>query len=325
MSRGLAFAALVAGCVLLAAGYVGWSAQRDSDESSSTTGSASVTDVTQGNRILFQNVIRERDYARIASVPVAKPGKTREVSGMVCERVHYAAGHGFCLRPRRNVLAPSYKAILLDAALRPQREVSLPGINNRARVSPDGRYAAATGFVTGDSYADKSFSTRTFIVDMSRGKVLANLEDYDVYRDGERIRSIDFNFWGVTFAHNSNRFYATLGTRGTTFLVRGDIPKKRIDVVRENVECPSLSPDNKRLAFKKRVGRGEWRLSVLDLRTLNETPLAETRSVDDQAEWLDNGNVLYGLDASIWVVPANGRGSPRELIPDALSPAVVRS
>jgi hypothetical protein len=54
--------------------------------------------------------------------------------------------------------------------------------------------------------------------------------------------------------------------------------------------------------------------------------------VDDQAAWLDDDTILYGLgrddDASpttdVWAVPADGTGTPRLLIEKAWSPAVVR-
>ena len=78
-------------------------------------------------------------------------------------------------------------------------------------------------------------------------------------------------------------------------------------MIAEDVECPSLSPDETRVAFKRRQG-DNWRLHVLDLDTGREYPLAETRSVDDQVEWLDD----------------DGRGRPRVYRRDALSPAVVR-
>jgi hypothetical protein len=45
---------------------------------------------------------------------------------------------------------------------------------------------------------------------------------------------------------------------------------------------------------------------------MEETPLAEARSVDDQVEWLDNQRILYGLSRDIWVVRADGSGSPRK-------------
>jgi len=49
--------------------------------------------------------------------------------------------------------------------------------------------------------------------------------------------------------------------------------------LRRNVECPSLSPDGTRIAFKERVAaRGDGRLHVLDLRALRDWQLAERRS-----------------------------------------------
>jgi hypothetical protein len=319
MKRRVAFALLVAGSLALAGGYVGWKA---SSASRASLAGAASTNVVGGDRIVFQNVNRENGYAQVSSVPFADPGGKRRLSGLVCERIHFSAGRGICLMPSRNVLGHAYDAILLDSRLRRRHEIRLPGINSRARISPDGRYAAATGFVTGDSYAGDSFSTRTFILDLERGDKVANLEDFEVYRaDGSRVRSIDFNFWGVTFARGG-RFYATLKTKGRTYLVRGDISARRLDVLREGVECPSLSPDGKRIAFKKRIAEAAWRLSVLNLETLEDRPLAETRSVDDQAEWLNNDELLYGLDASVWTVRADGNGTPRMLIRDALSPAV---
>ena len=51
-------------------------------------------------------------------------------------------------------------------------------------------------------------------------------------------------------------------------LVKGDAVTHTAEVVAEGVECPSLSPDNRRIAYKKRVydgGRLLWRLAVLEL------------------------------------------------------------
>jgi hypothetical protein len=85
--------------------------------------------------------------------------------------------------------------------------------------------------------------------------------------------------------------------------------------------------------FKRLIGarsRGWWQLARLDLTTNTETVLTrETRSVDDQVEWLDDSAVLYhltgsGTAADLWVLPVDGRSSPRRLLASAYSPAVVR-
>jgi hypothetical protein len=139
------------------------------------------------------------------------------------------------------------------------------------------------------------------------------------------------NFWGVTFADDDRTFYATLATKGSTYLVRGDLRARTVTTVRSNVECPSLSPDGTRIAFKKRVKGlskdAPWRLYTLDLRTLRETPLAEPRSVDDQAVWRDDHTLVYALPgdygADLYTIPSDGTGKPRRISTAAVSPAYV--
>jgi hypothetical protein len=194
-----------------------------------------------------------------------------------------------------------------------------------------------TVFVSGHSYAEGAFSTHTTIVDTASGEQVADLEQLTVLRDGERFESPDFDFWGVTFARDSNRFYATLGTGGKTYLVAGDLAARQMTVLREGVECPSLSPDETRIAFKKQTGSGGtalWQVAVLDLATLSETVLStETHNVDDQVEWLDDGHLLYGLPAApapagavtnVWSLATDGSGPPQLLASGAWSPAVIR-
>lgn len=244
-----------------------------------------------------------------------------------------AADRGLCLSADRGVIT-TYQASILDAQLRPTRSFPLPGIPSRTRVSPDGRLGALTVFVSGHSYAAFGFSTETRIVDLTSGESLGNLEELAVWKGGRRFQAVDFNFWGVTFAGDGNRFYATLGAGDERYLVTGDAARREMRVLRANVECPSLSPDNRRLVYKKRLsgfGPVRWRLHALDLETMDETPLAETRSVDDQVEWLDDHRVLYALPeeqpsaaTNVWVAPADGSADPQLLIRGAASPTVAR-
>jgi Tol biopolymer transport system component len=112
--------------------------------------------------------------------------------------------------------------------------------------------------------------------------------------------------------------------------VQGDVAARKMTILHKNVECPSLSPDGTRIAFKKPIPPGNWQLTVLDLATMTEIPLAEKESIDDQVEWLDNQRILYQkIDydppkwLSIFVVPADGSGTPKLFIPNAASPVVV--
>ncbi|MEW2525081.1 hypothetical protein [Streptomyces sp. NPDC047071] len=270
---------------------------------------------------------------RVARLPLAGRGP-RTTGGPTCERFYAAGGTALCLQRRRGIPPRAY-AVVLDGKLREKRRIALPGIPNRARVSASGRMLSWTMFATGDSYSGGggSFSTRTSILDTRTGYLIKNMEEIPLTLDGRRHHSPDVNYWGVTFARDDNRFYATVSTKGKTYLVRGDLRKWAAEALRENVECPSLSPDNTRLAFKKRVRGGTsdpWRLYVLDLRTLREHPLAERRSVDDQAAWLDDGTLAYALPGregrkqDIWTVPADGSGRPELRVPGGSSPAAVR-
>jgi Tol biopolymer transport system component len=223
--------------------------------------------------------------------------------------------------------------MLFDKSFKALATLPLEGVPSRARVSADSQWAATTTFVSGDSYAAASFSTRTVIYDLSTNKAVANLEDFAVTKDGNRIESIDFNFWGVTFAKDGDTFYATLGTGGKQYLVKGSIAGRSVVVLRDGVECPSLSPDGTRIAFKSRQNGipVKWQLSVLDLETLVDHPIADTRSVDDQVEWLDDETLIYGLPeagsgtaaSNTWVVPADGTGRSTLFTTETWSTVVV--
>ena len=67
---------------------------------------------------------------------------------------------------------------------------------------------------------------------MKTGSVILDLEKLAVTKDGESFHNVDFNFWGVTFVENSERFYATLGTGGQTYLVEGNLDTQKARVLR---------------------------------------------------------------------------------------------
>jgi hypothetical protein len=244
----------------------------------------------------------------------------RSSADLACERVYYAGGRGICMG-----VAPSgvdYDATIFDSKLRPLHRVALTGFPSRARVSADGRYGAMTVFVSGDSYLESpsAFSTRTTILEMASGRQLGQLEQFRVTKDGKPFDAVDFNFWGVTFAADPNTFYATLGTGGEHYLVEGDLRARSLRVLREGVECPSLSPDGKQIAYKSLIGDARWHLRVLELATLADHAVAEARSIDDQVEWLDDETLAYSDERNVYTVPADGSGESRLLVRDATSP-----
>src|SRR6185312_2628221 len=124
---------------------------------------------------------------------------------------------------------------VFDARFRVRHHLDLPGIASRARVAPDGRVGASTVFVAGDSYASASFSTRTEFFDLVHGHRITDLEKFRVTHDGKVVDNTDRNYWGVTFAADSNRFYATLGTGGRTYLIRGNLRERTARVIRDDV------------------------------------------------------------------------------------------
>lgn len=292
----------------------------------------------QPRQILYRYTGIDDNYAHYGKLALADIGnldKPRFVDAITCQSVHFAAGRGLCLTANWSSLA-TYSAHGFDADFKELFTIPLKGSPSRVRVSPDGTLAGCTVFLTGHGYNTTDFSTETLLVDLAQGKVLASLDDLKVTRDGQPFKALDFNFWGVTFTPDSRRFYCTLSSNKQHYLVEADIASHTATVVHENVECPSVSPDGLRVAYKKRFtnqGTIIWQLHVLDLATKKETPLSEKRSVDDQLEWLDNAHVLYTVSenpegssgtTNVWIADAEGKAPPRLFLPKAFSPAVVR-
>ncbi|GAA2742546.1 TolB-like translocation protein [Kitasatospora cinereorecta] len=283
-----------------------------------------------GRQLVVRNLAWGPHRDELATVPADRPDGPRTVSGEKCLRFHAAAGTGICLQAEHGALEDTYQAVVLDDRLHELHRFPAAGIPTRARVSPSGHLVAWTVFVSGDSYAGTDFSTRTAIVDTRDWRFEDNLETFALIKDGHPYRASDANIWGVTFA-DDNRFYATVATGGQTYLVQGDLAARTLTTLHQNVECPSLSPDGTRIAYKKRVAGASpdapWRLYVLDLATMTETATAEQRNIDDQALWADDHTLVYAMPgdygSDLWTTPADGSGAPARLMTSAVAPAYL--
>jgi hypothetical protein len=293
----------------------------------------SVAQIQAEPHIVFRNTALGPDYGKVAMVGLSDPGGPRAIVDAPCERVYAAAQKLLCLSANRGVVT-TYKAEILGADLSLQEQLPLAGAPSRGRLSNDATLAATTSFTAGDSYTSNGFSTRTVISSLLNAGERYNLETFHLIDNKAEIRPVSRNFWGVTFAKNDDDFYATVAFNGKTWLVKGSVRARSVAIVHTDAECPSLSPDGRRVVYKKRLGKapGIWRLASLDLATGVERLLEETRSVDDQVEWLDNHQVLYGIPRTgsqaatddVYALPVDGTGTPRLLIQQAWSPAVVR-
>jgi hypothetical protein len=306
--------------------------QSNVEQHAASFAQVSLATIESHPRIVFRNTALGASYGTVAMVSLDNPAGPRAITTTACDRVYATPKNALCLSSDRGFVT-TYGAHVLDNNMRQTQTLPLTGIPSRARLSRDGSYAATTSFTARDSYGSTSFSTRTVITPVG-GHTLGSLEDFTLIHDGKSIKPIDRNYWGVTFGADDDTFYATVEWSKHTWLVRGSIAQRKMLTLRKDAECPSLSPDGKHIVDKQRgkLPLGKWRLVDYNIASGKITPLAETRSVDDQVDWLDDTHVIYGLPRTrsqaavddIWSVPTSGSGKPKLLIPQAWSPAVIR-
>jgi WD40-like Beta Propeller Repeat len=331
--RVLAFVVLAVACtcavaVTVAIAVVGARADREELRRAAAAARPSVERVATAGEpfAVFRELDRDHpeSYGRMVVAPLTagRPGAASPV-GLFCERVAYGGGRGLCL----DLLGAKMRVSVLDARFDVADTVDLAGVPSRARVSPDGRWGGVTAFVLGHTYAAPgAFSTETTIIDLRSGKVAARMEqDITLTHDGAVLDDRSRNFWGLTFAADGDTFYATVAVAPHTWLIEGSIARRTARTIHANVECPSLSPDGTRIAYKKAVAQNpsRWRFHVLDLATGRSTPLPEPRSIDDQLAWLDDERLLYGDGEATWVVDADGQSPPERWLPAADSVVVA--
>lgn len=333
--RWLALLAIVV-LVLAGAAVYGVSAfqtAKTSQEAASPVDLSTAETLPAAPFVMFRNTAPGQGFGQAATVLLADPQGQRALSGHTCDRVHAASNLVSCLTTR-NEIPTKFAATVYNASLDAVESWDLGGIPSRTRISADGSLLASTVFVSGHSYATAGFSTETIIRGRD-GTVHGNLEEFALISGGTQIKAADRNIWGVTFVPGQpDAFYATASSQGKIWLVQGSLKDKTLTVAAAGIECPSVSPDGTRIAFKKSVTGtlvGHRNIAVLDLASGTETVLSEQRDIDDQLEWLDASTVIYGVprdetgqDSDIWSLAIDPASQPSLFIEHAWSPAVVR-
>ncbi|MCG2798117.1 MAG: hypothetical protein L6367_06195, partial [Cellulomonas sp.] len=274
--RVLALVAIVAVVVLGVGGYVWWAARthQAASDTAPSVASTSLESVLAGPHILFRNTLPGAQYGLVAAVPLDDPTGARAFTEVACDRLYHAGDYTSCLRTVRGV-ATTFEAELLDSSWQSVQTWPLPGIPSRTRLSDDGTLVATTAFVTGHSYAQVGFSTETKIHGTD-GTDFGDLESWTFLVDGSPVTAADRNFWGVSFI-DDDTFYVSAASQSAakTWIATGTLSTRTISTLREGGECPSVSPDRSKVAYKKvqRVedGQSVWAYAVLDVASDTET------------------------------------------------------
>ena len=279
--------------------------------------------------VIFRTLAPQDAHGHVAVVSLDPGEAARHVSTLACARVHYAGGAGLCLVIESAPDSSINVAYVFDHTFTRRHRLVLPGVPTRARVSPNGRRASITTYAETEAPEGERLVTDSVIIDVASGSVLANLRSFRIEHEGPPLTGpVDIS--SVAFEPDGDRFFATLATATTRYLVAGSVDERRLTTLRDGVASEALSPDGRHLVVKRRgAGPAVWRLVVIDLHTWAERALNQgSRSVDDQVEWLDNDHVMFHdvVDdtTAVWMLPIDGITAPRVYLRDAFSAATQR-
>ena len=332
--------ALIAVVLVVTVG-VGWyvvraaGAHRATVAAAPSVASTDVTSATTGPHVVFRSTLPGVHYGQVAVVPLADPSGPRAFTDATCDQLYTVGTTTSCLRVVREVVT-RYEADVLDSSWSTTSTWALPGIPSRSRISPGGSLIATTAFVSEQSCPNMALSTETRIR-KADGTDLGNLEQYALTVDGKPYTAADRNFRAVSFI-DEDTFYATGSSQsaGATWLLKGSVSARTLTALRPGGESPSVSPDRARVAYRKTIhtdaGQQVFAYAVLTLATGTETLYEATEGADDQAEWLDDTTILYGLaradepgTTDVWSLDIGTLAAePTVFIAGAWSPAVVR-
>ena len=290
--------------------------------------------------LVFVNRTPGADYGKLASLESISDTE-RTIYDQQCERAHASAGVALCLEEIDAGLLPYYSAKMLDLSddsLAPIDDWRVP-LPSRARVDPAGRWVGWTGFVTGHSYLDEGeFATETLYV--GRGPMAGGpfgLAWYDSTNLPERFRSIDANWWGLTFdPSEQDQGFATFSSNNRTEIVRLDLRTFEMHTTGIEGACPSIAPDGSKMVVRRETGSASTltELHLVDIESGETSPISAPHFIDDQVEWLDSSTIIYAVVRDgeqadpafdLWSLDISTPGAEPELVvPFASSPALYR-
>ena len=215
----------------------------------------------------------------------------------------------------------------------PTRAVGVPGCRTGPGSRPSGRMVAWTCSSAATPTPPVASPPAPASSTPAPARRWHSLEEFAVTRDGRRYRSAGRRTSGASPSPPTT----TASTRpcrpaGRRYLVRGDLAARTVETLRDNVECPSLSPDGTRIAFKEAVDADPakgWRLSVLDLAThARHRDRRDAAASTTRPPGWTTRPLAYTLRRSdgqpdVWSVPADGSGTPALVIPGAESPSTL--
>lgn len=274
------------------------------------------------------------DYGRLA---IVKADGARVMLDRRCDRVHIGGPTGVCAAPLEGNFG-GWETLIFDASTSglPVLSDHPSPLPSRLRVSADGSVVTSTGFTSGRSYEDIGGDTATIaiVIDVPTGQ-LNGLVQYG--QEGLLQNTGEAQYWGVSFADpKGETFYSTAHYGDGPVVVRGDVASQTLSEPAFDGSCPSVSPDGTKLVYKQLRADGGFDLALRDIATGETRVLGESRSADDQVEWLDNNTILYALHGEgesgeivdpsfdIWKLSIDAGATPELFIPAASSPAVVR-
>jgi hypothetical protein len=285
----------------------------------------------KSGEVMFVNRVPGDDYGRLG---IRHADGSRTLLNRDCVRVHIAADHGVCLSDDG---LGAFQTTFFEAA---NPAVSIKSYSSalpsRARISPGGTFSSVTAFITGVSYADVGAETTTLVTidKIDSNDRLRGANGLAVDASEERYQRFDATYWGLSFV-DENEFYITGFYGDAPEIMRGTIDSMTIEPTGWIGSCPSISPDGQTLVFKEQRPDGGYDLAAVNVATQEKWLLGESRSVDDQVEWLDNDTILYALhpegsddnvqpEFDIWMLDIAPGSTPELFLPNADSPAAAR-